>query len=203
MPMPRRERDRLQRRTDILRAAEAVFADKGYHEASIEEIARVAEYGTGTVYLYFKDKETLYLELVEEKFRGMIQHVQGSVAAEKDPIEGIRRLIRARMEFFGENRAFFRIYMDARTEVGLAKRGRGEGIVKLRETYIEVISGLMRAGQRRGMIRKGDPRQFAIALTGIMRQLTRDWLRSDDGSPLTDSVDFVADLFFHGAQPKR
>src|ERR1043166_4084242 len=92
IPVPRRERDRLQRRADILRAAESVFADKGYHEASIEEIARVAEYGTGTVYLYFKDKETLYLELVEEKFRGMIGHVQQSVAGENDPIEGMRRL---------------------------------------------------------------------------------------------------------------
>src|ERR1051325_8483224 len=186
MPMPRRERDRLQRRTDILHAAESVFADKGYHEASIEEIARVAEYGTGTVYLYFKDKETLYLELVEEKFREMIRRVLESVADQENPIEGLRRLIRARMEFFNQNRAFFRIYMGVRTELGMAKGSPWEGIAKLRETYIEAITGLMRTGQRRGMIRKGDPRQFAIALTGIMRQLTRDWLRSENVRSLTD-----------------
>ena len=102
-----------------------------------------------------------------------------------------------------ENRAFFRIYMGVRTELGLARGSRWQGIAKLRETYIEAITGLMRAGQRRGMIRKGDPRQFAIALTGIMRQLTRDWLRSDNVRSLTDSVDFVADLFLKGAQAKR
>jgi AcrR family transcriptional regulator len=201
--LPRRERDRLQRRFDILAAAERVMAQKGYEDASIEEIARAAEYGTGTVYLYFKDKETLYVELVGEKFRRMIGHVQQRVKEETDPIEGLRRLIHARMEFFDENRAFFRIYMGARTELGLAKGRRWEGIAALRECYVSLITRLIRAGQRQGAIRRGDPRQFAIALTGMMRQLTRDWLRSENGRPLTGSVEFVLDLFLNGAKAQR
>jgi hypothetical protein len=133
----------------------------------------------------------------------MIEQVQRSVAKEQDPIEGIRRLVQARMEFFNENRAFFRIYMGVRTELALAKGSRWEGIASLRETYVHTITQLIRAGQRRGLIRKGDPRQFAIALTGIMRQLTRDWLRSDNGRPLTDSVECVMDLFLNGAKAER
>src|SRR5437773_5784491 len=126
--IPRRERDRLQRRRDILRAAEHVFAEKGYHTASIEEIARAAEYGTGTVYLYFKDKEALYVELFEAKIRELLDHVQRSAAEGKDPLEALRRLVRARMEFFDQNREFFRIYMGGRTELGESMGGKWESI---------------------------------------------------------------------------
>src|ERR1041384_6350399 len=91
--LPRRERDRLRRRSDILRAAENVFAAKGYHTASIEEIAGAAEYGTGTVYLYFKDKEALYIELFEEKVRELIQSIQDRITDEEQPEQALRQLI--------------------------------------------------------------------------------------------------------------
>src|SRR2546427_1919636 len=111
LTLSRRERERLQRRRDIFRAAERVFAEKSYHGASIEAIARAAEYGTGTVYLYFKDKETLYIELMTEKVGELHAHVRHRIGEEKDPLMALQRLIQARMEFFDQNRAFFQIYM--------------------------------------------------------------------------------------------
>ncbi len=56
----RKERYRFLRKTDIIRAAEHVFALKGFHKATIQDIARQAQYATGTVYLYFEDKNSLY-----------------------------------------------------------------------------------------------------------------------------------------------
>ncbi|TAM39648.1 TetR/AcrR family transcriptional regulator, partial [bacterium] len=70
--LSRRERDKLLRRRDILRAAEHVFALKGYYEATMQDIARDAQYATGTVYLYFKDKESLYFSLVERKYSDLL-----------------------------------------------------------------------------------------------------------------------------------
>lgn len=57
----RKERDLLLRKTDILKAAERVFALKGYDKATIQDIAKEAEYAPGTLYLYFKDKWSLFL----------------------------------------------------------------------------------------------------------------------------------------------
>ena len=107
--MGRRQRERLQRQTDILKAAERVFAAKGFHAASIEEIARNAEYGTGTVYLYFKDKQSLYIELFEQKIREFSASIKKRVQGVNDPLEGLRRLIHARLEYFEHNRAFFQV----------------------------------------------------------------------------------------------
>ena len=75
VPLTRKERDRQLREQDILRAAEHVFATQGYHQATLQDIAKEAQYATGTIYLYFKDKEVLYLALLERK----IQHFTASI----------------------------------------------------------------------------------------------------------------------------
>jgi AcrR family transcriptional regulator len=197
---PRRQRERQQRRQDIFRAAEHVFAAKGYHGASIEEIARTAEYGTGTVYLYFKDKETLYVELFSEKIGELYSHVRRRVGEAKDPLAALRQLIEARMEFFNRNRSFFQIYVREGLDLWWMKSGKWKGIRQLYNGYIELLTDLIRKGQRRGLLRKGDSRYYAIALSGMMVQLTRDWLEHAGEQPLTESVGFVSELFLKGAQ---
>jgi len=62
----RRLREKEQRYNTILKAAETLFAQKGYHQTSIEEIADVAEVSTGAVYLYFKNKEDLLITMMQE-----------------------------------------------------------------------------------------------------------------------------------------
>lgn len=62
----RRLREKEQRYNTILKAAETLFAQKGYHQTSIEEIADLAEVSTGAVYFYFKNKEDLLIILMQE-----------------------------------------------------------------------------------------------------------------------------------------
>ncbi len=62
----RRQREREQRYQTILRASEALFASEGYHKTSMERIADSAEVSVGTVYFYFKNKEDLLIQLLDE-----------------------------------------------------------------------------------------------------------------------------------------
>ena len=62
--MPRRERERLRQREELLAAALELFSEKGFHNVSMHEIARKAEYSVGTLYRFFKDKEDLYKALI-------------------------------------------------------------------------------------------------------------------------------------------
>ncbi|MFO1492115.1 MAG: helix-turn-helix domain-containing protein [Kiritimatiellia bacterium] len=54
----RKERDRQVRQDDFLSAAERLFAEKGYHHAAMEDIAKAAGYATGTIYRYFKSRRS-------------------------------------------------------------------------------------------------------------------------------------------------
>ena len=62
----RRLREKEQKYSSILKAAETLFAQKGYHQTSIDEIADLAEVSTGAVYFYFKNKEDLLITLMQE-----------------------------------------------------------------------------------------------------------------------------------------
>jgi len=62
----RRLREKEQKYNTILKAAETLFAQKGYHQTSIDEIADLAEVSTGAVYFYFKNKEDLLIILMQE-----------------------------------------------------------------------------------------------------------------------------------------
>jgi AcrR family transcriptional regulator len=195
----RRLREKQQRREDILRAAEGVFAARGFDAASIEQIASAAEYAAGTVYLYFRDKEALYLELFEEKIRELSELIRRRIEGIKDPVQAIRELVAARMEYFERNRPFLQIYAREGMNCYEMRRNRWSGIMRLYSEFLDLLARLIVAGQRRKVLRKGDPHQFAVALSGMMIQLTRDRLQGQGEHPLEELAPFVLDLFFKGA----
>jgi AcrR family transcriptional regulator len=79
LALSRRERERLARREAMLDAALAVFSEKGYGGASVDEIAERAEFGKGTIYNYFPGgKDELFLTLFEERVVGWLHRVIGA-----------------------------------------------------------------------------------------------------------------------------
>ena len=64
--LSRKDRERLHRRNDILQAAQEVFAEKGYNQATLEQLALKAEFGKGTLYNYFPGgKQEILLSIFE------------------------------------------------------------------------------------------------------------------------------------------
>lgn len=197
--LPRRERQRLDRRRYVLEAAETVFARRGYHETSMEEIARAAEYATGTVYLYFKSKEELYAALFEGKVRDMVTTVQRRAADAKEPIEAMRQLVLAQLEFFDGNRAFFRIFINANMDAAAeSKNAHWQGVHELYRGFLRCMEKGVAEGQRKGIFRKGEPMLYALALLGVVNTLTRAWLEQESARPLTEQADFIVELALNG-----
>ena len=65
--LPRREREKLRQRQEMLAAALDLFSEKGYHNVSMHEVAEKAEFAIGTLYKFFRNKEDLYKALIMEK----------------------------------------------------------------------------------------------------------------------------------------
>ncbi len=79
----RKERERLRRREEIIDAAEKVFFDKGVEKATMDDVAEAAELSKGTLYLYFKSKQDLYLaihwrgtQILKKMFADAVAHHQ-------------------------------------------------------------------------------------------------------------------------------
>src|SRR6184192_3321757 len=85
-PAPKREA--------ILRAATDVFADRGFFNAQVADVARAAGVAAGTVYLYFRSKDDLLVSIFERTMRDGLAEGRKSVAAIADPTERLRRFAR-------------------------------------------------------------------------------------------------------------
>lgn len=105
----RRERERDARREEIISAAETVFFKRGLAEATMDEIAEAAELSKGTLYLYYKSKEDLYIAV---SLRGAdILHdlFETAISTDEPSIKRIANLGEAYFEYFDKHRKYFRM----------------------------------------------------------------------------------------------
>ena len=73
------------KREKILNALEQLLPGKRFHEITLDEVAKIAQVGKGTIYLYFKDKDSLFSEMVcfrLERLRGAIEELSGSTGGD-------------------------------------------------------------------------------------------------------------------------
>jgi AcrR family transcriptional regulator len=175
-----KERQRQERHAEILRAARAVFNERGYAGTSMDEIAERVGIGKGTLYLHFPSKDDLVVAFWEEAVSQAADRIEQIVAAEGgalDKIEQVLRLMAQSMEQNGE------ILWMATPEVRALLQERVRGTPLLR-TIFGRIADLVRAGQASGEI---DPRLVPEILVAMLPMLALLPLRCREfnaGQPL-------------------
>ena len=99
------------KRQQILDAAGVVFARKGYHKATVDEIIALADTGKGTVYNYFVNKEQLFYTLIQERSAPFEQNSEAILNSSEPPLQKIHTLIREFLAFFVVNADLCRVMM--------------------------------------------------------------------------------------------
>ena len=94
----RKARERLDKRELILQSAHKIFAEDGFEQVSIRNIAKDVEYSPATIYLYFKDKNEIFYALHSEAFKVFNEYVAGIVMI-PEPFERLVALGRKFMAF--------------------------------------------------------------------------------------------------------
>ena len=109
----RREREKKERRQSILKAAREVFFEEGFHRATMDSVAKLAEVSKGTVYLYFDSKETLLAALLLEGLDTLVSSLEEAYAPSRQLAadERLRRLGRAYLHFFQREPFYYRLLM--------------------------------------------------------------------------------------------
>ncbi|MEA3463233.1 MAG: TetR/AcrR family transcriptional regulator [Bacteroidota bacterium] len=95
----RKEREKQQRREEIVQAAEKVFFSKGFELATMDDIAAEAELSKGTLYLYFKSKEDLHMALARKSIQMLNKRTTEATEGEGNALEKLGRMGRATIEF--------------------------------------------------------------------------------------------------------
>jgi AcrR family transcriptional regulator len=188
----RTQRRRQQTARQLLEAARGVLAQKGYHGTKIVDIARSAQVGVGTFYLYYPTKEALFLELVEDtvaRLKNELDHVRATVL---DPIEQSRKRTLTFFRFAQENRELFRIVF-----------GHGASfhdvVRRCQEQFIKDMQESLDVGTASGAFRDGNSAIWAQALIGMSLQVVSWWIEQED-VPIEDVARSLSELALHGIQ---
>ena len=205
-PLPRKVRDKLLRRADILNAASRVFAEKGFYKATMSDIAKQAEYAVGTIYLYFKDKQALYLALTDEKVEELIKRVKEKISNVHGGLEKIKALIEEELAYFEENDDFFRIYFSQGSldRWAIKDKPSRETVEKMMQ-FLDFISGIIKKAQDENVIKNRlDPKRTAHLLGGMIKSVVIPWLKDkpSKNESLKGLSGFILDAFLNGTAVK-
>jgi AcrR family transcriptional regulator len=200
-PLPRKERERLARRREIVQAARIVFAEKGFDKATLEEIAERAEFGKGTLYNYFDNKESLFAAAMEDLFDDV-----ESIAAEASSQTGAVRdcfgeYARRMIEYYHAHYAFCRMMMREWVRPDTEKPEEQIDIVRAKaQTVADPLARILRAAMRHKEVRKADPKVLAMIFIGLVHHYFMHHLTQYPKSEkdLTAQVDLIVSVFFDG-----
>jgi AcrR family transcriptional regulator len=164
----------VETRTRLLEAAEDVFGELGYHEASIVKITESAGVGQGTFYLYFASKKDVFDELVRDLNRRVRHAMKEASSRGATRIEAELLGFGAYFRFTGEHPALYRIIRQAEFVSPEMLRYHYD---KLSEGYIEGL----RESMRRGELGDIDPEVSAWALMAAGELLGMRYILWGDG----------------------
>jgi AcrR family transcriptional regulator len=168
-------------RTRLLEAAEQVFTELGYHDASIVKIAEAAGVAPGTFYLYFSGKQGIFDEVVEDLNR-RVRHAMAEAA--------LRGQTRAEAERLGFE-AFFRFTAEHPGLYRVIRQAEFVSPPALRLHYERIAGGYARgleAAMKRGEIASGDPEVLAWALMGAGELIGLRWILWGDTDEIPTHV---------------
>lgn len=198
-----KERERKQRQNDIIDAARNLLVDRDFDEVSMDEIAGEVGLGKSTLYLYFKNKESLYFAIVLRGIRIWNEIINKNVKKGKTGLERLHLYLNANKEFSNKYPHYFRLLYSPTAIKKQFNRDKMEGseeFQEVRELFIEIMNmGIdsIQSGIDEGEIRPDvDATEAAILLSVISngRVNMGDWSKEILESRGIDENKFTGDI---------
>jgi AcrR family transcriptional regulator len=198
--LPRREREKLRQRQEMLAAALDLFSEKGYHNVSMHQVAEQAEFAIGTLYKFFQNKEDLYKALVLEQCDRFHAAIVRAIEKPVDEVEKLRDYVRAKGEIFRGNLPFIRLYLaESRGASFNIKAGLDEEVRRGYYDLLERLASIFESGIKNERFKSiAGPYYLAVALDSAVNAFHLLWLDAPERYPYPEEPDTILDIFFKG-----
>jgi AcrR family transcriptional regulator len=204
--LSRREQRRLQHqdlsRAQLLDAAEEVFGRKGFHEATLKEVAELAEFSVGSVYSFFTNKDDLFRQIFVRRGDEFMPGLRAVLRADgASPVDQLHALVDFQIGFFRQHPRFGRLFLRySSATMSSADREIDAATAANYEESMALQAALFSRGQAAGVFRPGDPEVLARLFSGLMSAYQAlDPAVMSDGTgeryPLADLHDLVGRAF--------
>lgn len=194
--------DKEAKKQEIVQAAITVFAQRGFANTKIADIARAANIGKGTIYEYFKNKS----EIFENGFRYFMDAMETSIAKKIfkiiDPVEKLKAIFTSMTDFFqGETAEFMEIMLDFWAEAIRQKDEHTLVMLDLEKVYVDfrkMIGAVLEEGIRIGKFKPMNTFMVASLLIGMTDGLMLQWIMNRDLIDVKEAIRCLLDEILTG-----
>nr|BCX00460.1 MAG: TetR family transcriptional regulator [Bacteroidota bacterium] len=203
--LSRREREKQQRRAELLAAARQIFAERGYEGATLEEIAHRAQLGKGTVYNYFSSKQELFFSILDEVYEKALRLAEATMVGQLPLQEKYRQYMLQSIQLFQENLDLFRILIKEGQRLLLEASQREEGRYWMHrhQQLVAILRRPLEEAIQRGQIRPLSPDGVVYMILGAVHHYMMLAARQEEPIPPPGELaDFVISVLFEGLLPR-
>jgi AcrR family transcriptional regulator len=170
----RRKRERAERKNLILDAARDLLLEKGLAATSMNQIARRAELGIGTIYSYYASKEALFAELQEEGLDLLYRKMKDVSEKTSDPGKKLENMAWAYLVFSREEKDYFDIinYFLSSPEERFSPPLKSQ-VDQRGKKNLDIVTRVVREGIQAGAFRITDARRWALVLWATIHGLVQ------------------------------
>ena len=190
-----------QKRQKIFAAAVKVFAERGFHTATMDEIAAASGFGKGTLYRHFKSKEELLNQLLTDTSDRIIADLSTIFSGRDDVLEEIQTFIEHWVEFIEQNHVLYRVIQSE----GMRVFSAGEQTT----FYEHLISNLPMLKEHFASMNENRTLKLtsfhtvAYGMLGFIDGVVQRWFRSGMDYPLRDEIPVILEVLFNGFVGER
>ena len=193
------QKNKTEKYHKILGSAGAVFAARGFHKATISQIAGEAGVADGTLYLYFKNKDDILYQYITFKTQVVFERMNAAVESGRTAEEKLRNLIRCHLDEFQKDKNMAVIFQ---SEVRYLRDIQSQ-IKDISKMYLDLLSDIIELGQNEGTIRQdlfvGLVKRFIL---GAVEGVISTWVSASGRYDLVSMADPLVDLYMSGVRGK-
>ena len=169
----RKKRERAARKQLILDAARSLLFEKGLTATSINQIARRAELGVGTIYFYYKNKEELFAALQEEGLELLGKQIRETCDRKKTPMEKLRAMAHVYIDFSHNYKEYFDIisFFLASPDIMFTSKALKQEVDQLGDNIISIVQETIEEGMQQGLFEEIDAHKSSIMFWGMLHGL--------------------------------
>jgi AcrR family transcriptional regulator len=186
-----------RKRTSILEAARTVFSRKAYADAAVDDVAEHARIAKGTLYLYFKSKEDLYLAALVSDLRAMSADARGKMESATGFREKLRAFLTVRLDYCRSHENFLRIYL-AEYGTMFLRAPISRELHQLVRENIRYVAQVVEGAIANGEIRRVPAPAAAAAIFDMSRGLIERRLLGWKEFRVQDEIEFSIDFLWSG-----
>ena len=184
-----------EKRKKIYRAALKVFSEDGFHQATMNKIATLSGVAKGTVYEYFKSKEELLDQLLEERYEEIVERISAICDRGGDILEQTREMIEFWVGFIEENPQLYRLIQ---SEAIFRRSGEKVMFYDYMISHLPMFKERIVALNREKNLKTTSFYTTFYGILGFIDGVAHKWFRCQMDYPLKDEIPVILEVLFNG-----